>query len=59
MRLYRGFGPVYKEQKQELLSNSDIFIHTLRWEGMPISVLEVLSHSIPVIVSEETNIQIM
>lgn len=50
------FGPVYEEQKQELLSNSDIFIHTSRWEGMPISVLEALSYSIPVIVSEETNI---
>lgn len=44
------------KEKDLLLRKTDIFIHTSRWEGMPISLLEALSYGIPLIVSKETNI---
>ena len=44
-------------EKEYILSNeADVFVHTSRWEGAPIAVLEALSFGLPVIVSKETNI---
>ena len=44
-----------KEKEEFILNNTDIFIHTSRWEGLPLSVLEAIGSGVPVIVSKETN----
>lgn len=43
-------------QKYKKILNSDIFIHSSRWEGMPMAVLEAASLSKPLIISKETNL---
>ncbi len=48
-------GPVYGEEKLKQLVQCDYFIHTSRYEGMPMAVLEALSYGIPCIVTAETN----
>lgn len=50
-------GPVFDEQKNDILINSDFFIHTSRFEGMPMSVLEALSYGIPCLVSQGSNLR--
>ncbi|MDQ7786906.1 MAG: glycosyltransferase [Thermodesulfovibrionales bacterium] len=50
------FEPMYGERKYGLLADSDIFIQSSRWEGMPIGILEALACSKPCIVSNETNL---
>lgn len=50
-------GPVYGEEKQKQLENCDYFIHTSRYEGMPMAVLEALSYGIPCVVTTETNME--
>lgn len=50
------YGPVYNEDKRDVLENTDIFIHTSRFEGQPMSILEALSFGIPCLISEETNV---
>jgi|688.fasta_scaffold16522_4 glycosyltransferase involved in cell wall biosynthesis len=49
-------GGLYGTEKNAILSKSDFFIHTSRWEGMPFSVIEAMQFGIPVIVSKETNL---
>lgn len=48
-------GPAYGELKEHVLSNSNIFILTSRFEGMPMGILEALAHRIPCIVTPQTN----
>lgn len=48
-------GVVGKEKESYLL-NSDLFIQTSRFEGMPMGILEALSYGIPCIVTEGTNL---
>lgn len=48
--------PVKDKEKEELLSITDVFIHTSRFEGHPMSVLEALSHGIPCLLTPGTNI---
>lgn len=48
-------GPVYGEEKETALNGSHIFIHTSRYEGMPIAVIEALAHGLPCIVTPQTN----
>lgn len=47
-------NPIYEEEKRRILTNTDYFIQTSRFEGMPMGILEALSYGIPVIVSEGT-----
>lgn len=54
MAEYRG--AVYREQKRDALNEADIFILTSRYEGMPMGVLEAISHGVPCILTPETNI---
>jgi len=48
-------GPVYGEDKQELLAQAKLFVHTSRSDTMPFSVLEALALGRPVLVTPETN----
>ena len=48
-------GAVYAEQKAEILRNSDAFIMTSRFEGMPMGLIEALSYGVPCIVTPGTN----
>lgn len=44
------------EEKQQVLLDSDIFIQTSRFEGMPMGILEALNYGIPCIVTGGTNL---
>ena len=48
-------GPQYGDDKEKILSECDIFIHTSRYEGMPMAVLEAMSKGKPCIVTLGTN----
>lgn len=48
-------GPVYGPEKEMALNGSHIFVHTSRYEGMPIAVIEALAHGLPCIVTPQTN----
>lgn len=48
-------GPIYGIEKDKLLRNTDLFILTSRFEGMPMGVLEAWSYGIPCILTEGTN----
>lgn len=47
---------VFGEEKKEVLLNSDIFIQTSRFEGMPMGILEALSYGLPCLVTEGTTL---
>lgn len=49
------YGAVYGADKQQVLSNADIFIHPSRYEGFPMAILEALSFDLPCIISPMTN----
>ena len=36
----------------ELLRNTDVFVLTSSWEGLPLSILEAMSHGLPIIASD-------
>ena len=42
------------EDKESVLMNTDIFIQTSRFEGMPMGILEAMSYGIPCILTEGT-----
>jgi len=44
------------EKKEEILLNSDVFIQTSRFEGMPMGILEALSYGLPCLVTEGTTL---
>ena len=44
------------EEKERILLDSDIFIQTSRYEGMPMGILEPLSYGIPCIVTQGTTL---
>ena len=48
-------GGIYGEMKDQVLRNTDIFILTSRYEGMPMGVLEAWSYGIPCILTYGTN----
>lgn len=50
------YGAKYGEEKISILSAMDVFVHTSRWEGMPMAVLEAAGHAKPLILSEGTNL---
>ena len=53
----RFIGTVLGKEKEILFEETaNVFVHTSRWEGLPISILEALSYGIPVFVSKETNV---
>lgn len=48
-------GPVYDQAKEDVLRQADIFVHTSRSEGQPMSVLEALSYGVPCLLTPGTN----
>lgn len=46
---------VYKGRKEKLLLNTDVFILTSRFEGMPMGVIEALAYGVPCLVTKGTN----
>ncbi|WP_413488616.1 glycosyltransferase [Carnobacterium divergens] len=49
-------GPKYGNEKEVYYEKADIFVHTSRYEGMPIAVLEAISQGLPILVTPETNL---
>lgn len=49
-------NPVKEKEKKEILEKTDVFIHTSRFEGHPMSVLEALSYGIPCLLTPGTNV---
>lgn len=45
-------GPIYGEQKEELMANCRAFLLPSRLEGLPITLLEAMSHSRPCLVGD-------
>lgn len=43
-------------KKESVLLNSDIFIQTSRFEGMPMGILEAMSYGLPILITEGTNL---
>ena len=48
-------GAKYGENKAFFLRNCDVFIHTSRYEGMPMAILEAMAEAKPCIVTWGTN----
>lgn len=48
-------GPIYGSDKERVLLNTDAFILTSRFEGLPMGLLEALSYGIPILATEGTN----
>ena len=42
--------------KDLLLMSSDVFVHTSRWDGIPMAALEAMALGLPAIVTQATNI---
>jgi len=48
-------GPKFREDKLNFLEHMDVFVHTSRWDGHPMSVLEAGGMALPLLISKETN----
>jgi glycosyltransferase involved in cell wall biosynthesis len=50
------FGSKFGNEKEDVLQKMDVFIHSSRTEGLPVSVIEAASFGKPCIVTAATNI---
>ena len=50
-------GPVFDDEKKRVLLKSNFFVHTSRFEGMPMSVLDALSYGVPCLVTQGSNLR--
>jgi glycosyltransferase involved in cell wall biosynthesis len=50
------WGSRFGEEKLQLLGLCSLFVHSSRYEGLPVSVLEAASLGLPCLVSEATNV---
>lgn len=48
---------VIGEEKEKVLLDSDVFIQTSRFEGMPMGILEAMSYGLPCLVTKGTTLQ--
>jgi glycosyltransferase involved in cell wall biosynthesis len=49
-------GPLHGLKKEELFNSARVFIHTSRWEGLPLVLLEAISYGIPCLLTKGTNV---
>lgn len=49
-------GPVLDQEKDSLFKRARLFVHTSRWEGLPLVLLEALSYAIPCLLTPGTNV---
>ena len=49
-------GPVFGDEKWELIESCYAFVHTSRWEGLPFAVLEALALGRPALLTSNTNL---
>jgi glycosyltransferase involved in cell wall biosynthesis len=49
-------SPIFGQEKESVLLDSDCYILTSRYEGMPMGLLEALSYGLPCIVTPGTNL---
>ena len=54
--IIKQYGPISGEDKKNLILESDIFIQTSRFEGMPLGILEAMSYGIPCLVTQGTTL---
>lgn len=47
---------IFDNEKQNVLLDSDVFIQTSRFEGMPMGILEAMSYGVPCFVTQGTNL---
>ncbi len=52
----RFLGPVFGQEKDQLLRSSDAFILPSHSEGLPMSILEAWAYHLPVIMTEKCNL---
>jgi glycosyltransferase involved in cell wall biosynthesis len=50
------FGAMSGAEKLKVIANFDVFIHSSRWEGLPMACLEAAALGKPLLVSRETNL---
>ena len=48
--------PVFDDAKYEILKNTDVFVHTSRFEGLPMGILEAMAYAVPCLLTPGTNI---
>lgn len=48
--------PVFRDEKERVFLQSDVFIQTSRTEAMPMGILEALSYGLPCLVTEGTTL---
>jgi len=51
----RWHGPVVGPRKTEVLRHSDVFVHTSRWAGHAMAVLEAMAYGLPCLLTPGTN----
>ena len=55
-KIIKVHDEIYGKEKESILLQSDLFIQTSRFEGMPMGVLEALSYGIPCLVTTGTTL---
>jgi glycosyltransferase involved in cell wall biosynthesis len=48
-------GPVRGKDKEMLLNRASLFLHTSRWEGLPLAMLDAMAYGAPCFVTNGTN----
>jgi len=55
IKVVKFLGKMFGDTKLSHFSKMDVFVHTSRWDGIPIAVLEAAAFSKPLLLSKATN----